>query len=270
MVQMGSLKRAREDAENPGAVRERSAQKKARYELAKRSSSTSTRKRKRHGEGSEGYATFDEMPEVPEGPKILTRAEYLVHPTSTQTPGASSSSSSAPRSILRKTSPVRLVSHNREHWLGSHLDKSPKLGPRDLHVPTLGKRVMLGVHYDRYVPEDENMDEGTPSGLFPSTGDSHLNPNMMALATLGLSAPRASIGPINPISHARGSGVLDSLENPQSTVAPHSPTSSDEEGEVEDLVRPIPTPMRIDLARQRITQSSSLSAWMGALLRRIY
>jgi hypothetical protein len=192
MVQMGSLKRAREDSEHPDAVRVWSAQKKARYELVKKAvnGDISTRKRKREADDViNGYVAEDEFPNVPEGPKILSKAEYINRIASIP-----SSSSANPRSILRKTRPVRLVSQNREHWIGSHLEKSPKLGPEDLHLRSVGNTVMLGVHYNSYLDSvDEN--ESDPPDSPRKNRNAYRAGDMMALATLGMQYPTPKTRP---------------------------------------------------------------------------
>lgn len=309
IIQMGNLKRAREDMDDPDGVREWAARKKARYEFAKRARNgeRATRKRKRDkidGQDElEGYMTSDEMPGVQEGPKILTKSEYIALETSNQ--GSGGSSSSGPRSILRKTTPVKTISHDRDVWLRCNLEKSPKLGPQEIHASELGQPVMLGVHYD----------SSPPPGIVGSSlsGARRIHHSLksrsgerMALATLGMSppvswsqepksvkavpvsSPQTTIDLTLPEAPLVGSGapqVPKRLPPPRTKIqsrsahgavrrpfkiiaiaqplhqARHpSPTLSEEEEEVEALVRPDVLPVCTPTVH-------SLQGWMGLLLR---
>jgi hypothetical protein len=261
IVQLGTLKRLREDSEDPHAVFERAVQKKARYELAKQLCEIPSRKRKRQEDGElESCPMSDEMPGVSEGPNILTNAEYLARLMSMRTPGQAGPSSSSPtlRGILRKKPPVPLVSYNRDLWVGTIRETSPKLGPLDLHIPKVGRRAMLGVHYDA-LADDEETDEGV-SELFRS----HQPDDGRQLGEM--------VGRLDTDEHATGhaAGHTTEMRPPkmqrESTSGRwlhSSPASTDEEDEeaVSRLLQ-LP-PLRIDVA------TPSLS-WMGSLLRWIH
>ena len=232
-VQFGTLKRAREDMENPDGARTSSARKKAKYELAKRAmngeATTGGSTHVHDNDAMKGRDVPDELPTIPEGPRILSRAEYDARPAS----APPLSSTSNPRGILRDTPPVRVVSHRNEDWIGSQLEKSPKLGPIDLYFRSLGNSgVMLGVHYDS-CPDDPDGD--VPDGLRPSRNDRASD--VVAFAALGFK-----------LTGARTRPPKSRLPNPRHVISTGEPPAGSAR---------LPTPIRPPPQRKRVRYGAS-------------
>ena len=233
-VQFGTLKRAREDMENPDGARTSSARKKAKYELAKKAmngeATTGSSTHVHDDDALKGPDVPDELLSISDGPRILSRAEYDARPTFASPPPSTSN----PRGILRDTPPVRVVSHRDEDWIGSQLEKSPKLGPIDLYFRSLGNSgVMLGVHYDSH-PDDPDGD--VSDGLRLSRNDRASD--VVAFAALGFK-----------LTGARARPPKSRLPNPRHVIPTAEPPARSAR---------LSTPMRPPPQRKRVRYGASL------------
>jgi len=137
----GTKKRLREDEEYPGEARQWEMNKRARY-MTEKFERQEVQPTSREDAAKDAHFAPDYSPQVPEGPPILTPAEYNARL------GSRPYIPSSRRGILRKRPTVPVISTQPEVWFGPHLiEMSPKLGPLPIRFSSLGKEVMLGAYY---------------------------------------------------------------------------------------------------------------------------
>jgi hypothetical protein len=131
---MGNLKRTWEDMLNPGAASQLSARKKARYQLDKNATGSEPLPGKRKRGDEDGEALDVDMPDIPQGPKILSRGEFLAHLGRSGSTRFSNSRVS-PRGILRKDVVLKSIFQTQEPYT-------------DYTIRRVGDRLaVLGVRY---------------------------------------------------------------------------------------------------------------------------